>query len=48
MHEIERSNANGLREYLLAIAASQILHEPDSEKRWSTAKEWVAQYRSKD
>lgn len=44
--EIERSPHNGLREYLLAIAASRILEEPESEMRWSTAKGWVSQYRS--
>jgi hypothetical protein len=44
--EIDRTGENGLREYLLAIAASRILNEPESEKRWSTGKEWVAQYRA--
>jgi hypothetical protein len=45
--EIERSGDNGLREYLLAMAASQIEHVPDSMKQWSTAQEWLAQYRAR-
>jgi len=44
--EIETSKDNGLREYLLAIAATQILGESDANKGWSTGKEWAIQYRS--
>ena len=44
--EIETSKDNGLREYLLAIAAAQILGESDANKGWSTGKEWAIQYRS--
>jgi hypothetical protein len=44
--EIEVSNENGLREYLLAIAGQRILGEEKPDGAWATGKEWVAHYRT--
>jgi hypothetical protein len=44
--EIEASNQNGLREYLLAAAGAQISGDvPGSGQSWSTGKGWARQYR---
>ena len=43
--EIEESEHSGLREYLLAMAGNSILG-PNDRISFSTARQWVAQYRS--
>jgi hypothetical protein len=42
--EIQSSKDNGLKEYLLAIAASEILREPAKDKTWVTGKDWATGY----
>jgi hypothetical protein len=44
--EIEASEENGLREYLLAIAGQRILGGDEPNQAWATGKEWAALYRS--
>ena len=44
--EIEASEENGLREYLLAIAGQRILGGDEPNQAWATGKEWASLYRS--
>ena len=47
--EIEASDHDGLREYLLAAAGAQISGDtPGDGQSWSTGKEWARQYRMDD
>ena len=48
--EIEASDQNGLREYLLAAAGAQIDGDTPGSgaQTWSTGKEWARQYREDD
>jgi len=44
LEKLRVSEENGLREYLLAIACSELLGEDIEDKRWSTGKEWYELY----
>ena len=47
--EIEASDHDGLREYLLAAAGAQISGDtPGDGQSWSTGKEWASQFRLDD
>lgn len=38
------SNSNGLKEYIMAIACSEILKENPDSKNWGSGKEWYINY----
>ena len=40
----ENSKENGLREYVMAIACSEILKENNETKKWTTGREWYDNY----
>jgi hypothetical protein len=42
--KLKNSKEDGLKEYIMAIACSQILKEDQSIKNWSTGKEWYYNY----
>ena len=44
--EIESSEEDGLREYLLAIAGHRIMGEVKPDEFWSTGKGWARYYRA--
>lgn len=44
LKRFEKSNNNGLEEYIMAIACSEILEENSSDKDWATGKEWYKKY----
>lgn len=44
LEKLKDSEDNGLREYILAIACSELLGENIADKNWSTGKEWYALY----
>ncbi len=44
LKKLENSNANGLTEYIMAIACSEILKENPDSKSWASGKEWYINY----
>lgn len=44
----KESKENGLKEYIMAVACSQILGEDPNEKRWDTGRGWYEQYCAKE
>ncbi len=44
LHKFASSDTNGLEEYIMAIACSEILKENPTDKKWATGREW---YRNK-
>ncbi|BCZ47888.1 hypothetical protein psyc5s11_39550 [Clostridium gelidum] len=42
--KFEKSKENGLREYVMAIACSEILKENTETKKWTTGREWYDNY----
>lgn len=47
LHKFEISQENGLREYIMAIACSEILGEKPGNKKWSTGRDWYKEYTRK-
>lgn len=44
LNKFSESNEDGLEEYIMASACSEILGEKNPVKEWSTGKEWYEQY----
>ncbi len=44
LSELEKSEGDGLREYIIALAAVSIRGEIRANQTWSTGKEWYRQY----
>jgi hypothetical protein len=44
LSNFEKSDKNGLKEYVMAIACSEILGEKPEQKNWSSGREWYEQY----
>jgi hypothetical protein len=44
LSKFEKSNENGLKEYVMAIACSEILGEKPEQKNWSSGREWYEHY----
>jgi len=42
--KFDNSKENGLREYVMAIACSEILKENIKNKKWETGREWYENY----
>lgn len=42
--KFKNSNENGLKEYVMAIACSEILGEKPEQKNWSSGREWYEHY----
>jgi photosystem II stability/assembly factor-like uncharacterized protein len=45
--KFEQASQNGLREWIMAKACSDILETKDSAKNWSSGKEWYQKYSAK-
>ncbi|MFC4323271.1 hypothetical protein [Litchfieldia salsa] len=44
LSKFEKSDENGLEEYIMAAASVEILGEENPVKEWSTGKEWYEKY----
>jgi hypothetical protein len=44
LNKFENCNSNGLQEYIMAIACSEILKEDTASKNWATGREWYGNY----
>ncbi|MCM3574042.1 hypothetical protein M3172_12660 [Mesobacillus subterraneus] len=44
LNKFAKSNEDGLEEYIMASACSEILGEKNPVNEWSTGKEWYEQY----
>lgn len=44
LEKFDKSGGNGLKEYIMAIACSEILKENPELKNWSSGKEWYNNY----
>ncbi|WP_423410304.1 hypothetical protein AABM38_10405 [Heyndrickxia sp. MSNUG] len=44
LNKFAKSNGDGLEEYIMASACSEILGEKNPVNEWSTEKEWYEQY----
>ena len=44
LSKFKKSNENGLKEYVMAIACSEILGEKPEQKNWSSGREWYENY----
>ncbi|TGE34992.1 hypothetical protein E4K67_27555 [Desulfosporosinus fructosivorans] len=44
LNKFANSNNDGLEEYIMAIACSEILKEDPTSKNWSTGREWYNNY----
>lgn len=44
LQKFEKSKENGLREYIMAIACSEILGDRPENKKWSSGREWYENY----
>jgi hypothetical protein len=44
LDRFESSSDNGLEEYIMAIACSEILKEDPEDKKWSSGREWYYNY----
>jgi hypothetical protein len=44
LDKFAKSHEDGLEEYIMAAACSEILGKKDPVKEWSTGKEWYEQY----
>lgn len=44
LNKFAKGNENGLEEYIMAIACSEILKENPSSKNWATGREWYENY----
>lgn len=44
LSEFEKSDENGLKEYVMAITCSEILGEKPEQKNWSSGREWYGNY----
>ncbi|HEY8804716.1 MAG TPA: hypothetical protein VIM42_06340 [Clostridium sp.] len=44
LNKFANSNTNGLKEYIMAIASSEILKENVETKKWDTGREWYNNY----
>lgn len=42
--ELKNSSQDGLREWIIAMACSDILNNKNPVKEWSTGKEWLMKY----
>lgn len=44
LNEFSKSNENGLKEYIMAIACSEILNESPDSQKWTSGREWYDNY----
>lgn len=44
LNKFENSNSNGLQEYIMAIACSEILEEDTASKNWTNGRQWYENY----
>ena len=44
LNKFANSNSNGLEEYIMAIACSEILKENPTSKNWTSGREWYDNY----
>jgi hypothetical protein len=44
--ELKKDDQNGLKEWIMAKACSDILKDKDPVKEWASGKEWLQQYES--
>ena len=44
INKFANSNKNGLEEYIMAIACSEILKENSTSKNWDSGREWYNNY----
>ena len=44
LNKFENSDSNGLQEYIMAIACSEILKEDTASKSWTNGREWYENY----
>jgi hypothetical protein len=44
LNKFSNSNKNGLEEYIMAIACSEILKENSTPKNWASGREWYDNY----
>lgn len=44
LNKFANSNTNGLKEYIMAIACSEILKENVETKKWETGRSWYDNY----
>lgn len=44
LNKFEKSNEDGLEEYIMASACTKILGKENPVKQWSTGKEWYERY----